>query len=110
MKRQIDRRDILPRYIKPEQIILGDTIRISYPESGGIKVAKEGTVAVREDHGKSRFLLTAEGGQLLVWEPGAPKLRITLLARNPHADDKMDGALFDFTDGTMSQVRARVAN
>lgn len=96
-----------PRFIRPENIEIGDTIRVAYPVNGGIRIIKEGTVAERQDHNACRILLTAEGGHLLAWEPGGQRdIRITLLDRKPVNNDP---TLFDLPmTADLGEVRARI--
>lgn len=82
----------LPRYIKPESADTGDLIRVTYKATEGVTMTREGIVHHVESHGRVRFLMTEEGGNLLAWEPGeGTTARVTLLA----VSDKAQPALFE---------------
>lgn len=81
-----------PRFIKPESVDIGDTIRVTTQGNDGITTEKVGKVARRDDHGNVRAYFTAENGRLLSWTPGKSSPRITLLNREPETNEP---ALFD---------------
>lgn len=96
-----------PRFIRPETVEIGDTVRVTYPVNGGIEVSKVGTVASREDHGNLRIYLTAEGGHLFDWQPHTTRhVRVTLLARNPPASGE---TLFDMPMADIGEIRQRIS-
>lgn len=69
----------LPRFIKPETIVLGDMIRVS-SKCDGIEFARTGIADTREHEGASTVYRTPEGGELLRWIPeNARAFTVTLL-------------------------------
>lgn len=72
-----------PRYVKPENVEVGDYIRVAYPTQDGVQMHKTGRVGRREDHGHVRHVLTSEGGRLFTWEPDKPAVRVTLIESAP---------------------------
>lgn len=70
-----------PRYVKPENVAIGDTIRVTYPPLNGIKTDMVGVVASREYQGSDRVLATAEGGELLRYNPARKPPTVTMLKR-----------------------------
>jgi hypothetical protein len=97
-----------PRPIKPELIEIGDTIRITFKPYEGVTSELIGTVAERKDYGMQRHLHTAEGGRLLVWEPGKHEpVKITLLDRAPRTAETLD--IFDNETGAdIGEIRKRL--
>lgn len=94
-----------PRFIRPETIDVGDTIRVTFKKNDGIEMSLVGTVARREDHGAMRQMITAEGGIILAWSPGeARNVRVTLLDRAPHVAP----ALFDM-NAEIGDIRQRIS-
>lgn len=70
--------------LKPELVEVGDTIAVTYPESGGIKITKTGTVAKRIDYNSVRHMMTEEGSTIFSWEPGKNTgIQVVLLAKKP---------------------------
>lgn len=94
-----------PRFIKPETVDIGDTIRVVAPDVGdGVERSWIGKVATREDNGSVRAYFTAERGRILTWEPGKPYPRVTLLNREPVIEEP---ALFDME--MLDEARERVS-
>lgn len=81
----------LPRKINPENIEIGDTIMVMIPMHKGIRRSTTGTVAERQDQGRTRVYRTAEGGVVLSWEPGRLRPRVILLDRAPVAQTPIPG-------------------
>lgn len=79
-----------PRYITPDKILLGDTIRVSYPETEGIKRDIVARVHTREYEGNDRVLFTKEGGQILRWNFSLRPPTITLLDRKTETPTMLD--------------------
>lgn len=80
-------------YVKPEQVRLGDTVRVVFAENDeGISVTRVGTIAKREYRGQERVMLTAQGGEVFSWVPGVKGPTVILLARNEAAEPE---TLFD---------------
>ena len=80
-----------PRFVKPEQLDIGDLIRITYdPDNTGITATRQGTIARREYVGSERVLYTREGGCLLTWHPEHKSPRITLLAKAEQPQTMLD--------------------
>lgn len=70
--------------IRPENVEIGDRIRITYPVYMGVQRVNEGTVYRRIDDGDIRELHTREGGLLFAWSPKQrPKFTVELLSRAP---------------------------
>jgi len=85
------RNSLIPRPIKPELIVVGDEISVQYPEDGGVTVTKRGVVDNVEAHAGMRYILTAQGGVLAVWQPGKPdKLTFTLEKRATIIEPMLD--------------------
>jgi len=68
-----------PHYIQAPNILIGDTIAVTHSAVHGIQTTHTGTVTRREYRGTDRVLYTAEGGELLAWNPARKPPRITLL-------------------------------
>lgn len=68
------------RFVKPEQIMLGDTIRVNTTNKD-VSVSLVGTVTHREYQGTDRVLYTEQGVVLLRWNPHYANDRVTLLSR-----------------------------
>lgn len=81
----------LPRNIAPENIEIGDTIRVVFKVNKGVVMTHEGTVSERKDQGSVRTLYTDEGGTLFAWEPGRHNLTVTLLNRPPMSQATLPG-------------------
>lgn len=84
---------MLPRYIRPEEIVPGDVIRVRFPEDRGCTTLKEGRVATVKANGADRNVITAEGAVLLVWTPYTSryaKPRVTLLSAGAPVQDELD--------------------
>lgn len=81
----------LPRYIMPENIEIGDTIRVAYPAVNGIKKTMEGTVAAREYVDSIRMLVTAQDAVILAYGPSVPRYTVTLLARRNAEQTPLEG-------------------
>lgn len=98
-----------PRYIRPETIDIGDTIRVTFPKHQGMTNSITGTVAKREEHGMRRHMLTEEGGRLLVWEPGKHEnFRVTLLDRNPKREPEQLEIFNNETGADIGELRKRL--
>lgn len=70
----------LPRYIKPETVMIGDTLRVTRKE-GDVTYSKTGTVASRAYEGAFRAYYSAEGHELLRWRPDQTTPTVTLIHR-----------------------------
>lgn len=82
-----------PVYVKPEQVNVGDTIRVTFKELNGITTEMVGTVHERQHEGSDRVYYTREGGELFRWNISARPTRITLLSeRDPDGQVQ----LFDY--------------
>ncbi|HWV46896.1 MAG TPA: hypothetical protein VN039_12905 [Nitrospira sp.] len=81
----------LPRYVMPENVEIGDTIRVAYPAVNGIKKTMEGTVAARDYSGSVRMLMTAQNAVILVYGPSVPHRTVTLLARRNAEQTQLEG-------------------
>lgn len=80
-----------PRSIDPSLIEEGDTIKVTFPKTGGLEITYTGTVHRRSDHGRTRILYTAEGTPILSWEPkGNKKVHVLLLHRAEKAQEVLD--------------------
>lgn len=83
----------LPRIIAPENIEVGDKIKVTFPPVKGVRMTHEGVVSERRDQGAVRTLYTDEGGTLIAWEPGKRNLSVMLLDRPPVNQTQL--SLFD---------------
>ena len=63
------RKTIEPRYIKPESIHIGDTVRIVWEVDDTERTAT-GKVAKREHYGATTGYYTASGVELFMYNPG----------------------------------------
>ena len=89
-----------PRFIRPEQVEIGDTVRVKVKTVQGVTPIREGVVAERDYRGSERVLLTAEGGELFAWHPSHGGPQVTLLARNEAEPETLFSAKeWDFTNG-----------
>lgn len=102
------RRDLLPRPIAPENVEVGDKVRITHRPDDGVTLSYSGVVGRREDHGDTRHMLTVEGGRLFVWSVKRdPRITIELLDRAPVEQPMLFlGNIGDSLD----EVRERVAS
>lgn len=94
---------VVPREIKPELVEIGDTISVTFPRDGGLTVTHVGRVAKATTHGKTRYLITAEGATVLAWEPTGNRVKIILLKREPVPGE----TLFEMSDN-MHEIRVRI--
>lgn len=92
-----------PRFIDVSLIENGDEISVEYPTDRGITTTLKGIVDHRTDHGKTRYLMTAENATLVSWEPKKnAKVRVTLYSRL-----EPEGAtIFDLPDEIRERMRA----
>jgi len=89
-----------PRYIRPENIRIGDTIRATWTV-GEVEHSRVATVHKRDYEGADRVLFARDGQEILRWHPAHKGPRITLIAEAP---DEPQPMLFD-----MDEVRDRIA-
>ena len=69
----------LPRYVKPEQLYIGDLVRVTW-ETGDTERTITGRIARRDYEGGVRVFTTGDGHELFRWHPAnARSFRITLL-------------------------------
>lgn len=79
-----------PRFIQAASVEIGDTIRVHYPSSKGVIREYVGTVFARDYQGSDRVYSTAEGGELLRWNPARKPPRVTLLAKAAKPETMLD--------------------
>jgi hypothetical protein len=84
----------LPRHIRPENLQIGDTIRVTWSFKG-IERSHTATIAERSYSGQDRIYSTAEGATIFSWNPSLPHPTITLLARA----GEVQPTLFDMREG-----------
>lgn len=86
------------RFIKPETIHIGDTIKATWTRSDLVGSAI-GSVASIDADGPTRTFRTAWGEVIFTYIPGGVnKIRVTLLDPAP---SRADAALFDLEKGVM---------
>lgn len=89
------RREIQPRYIRPESILLGDTIKTSWEWNDATHTIT-GTVAYRDNtlnatfwYTKGGIVLLMRNGQMHALNPEGSRIaKITLLAREITANEE----------------------
>lgn len=69
------------RYIKPENVEIGDTILAISHEQYGVEIMRKGIVASREHEGSDRVYYTKEGAVIMRWNMSLKPRRVTLLHR-----------------------------
>lgn len=86
------------RYIKPETICIGDTIKVTTKEMD-TEVSRVGRVARRLHYNQITEYITAEGVSLLVQNRGMVDCKVTLLKREDGLDVRENNlqTLFDFS-------------
>lgn len=90
-----------PRLIAPELVEIGDEVSVSYEESNGITKTLRGIIAKQVVTGRSRFLMTKEGGTIFSWEPGRRnKVKVTLYSREMVAGQ----TLFEWDEDLMRRI------
>lgn len=78
------------RFIQAASVEIGDTIRVHYPASDGVIREYVGTVFRRDYQGSDRVYTTAEGGELLRWNPARKPPRVTLLNKATKPETMLD--------------------
>lgn len=77
--------------IKPELIIVGDLIEVTYPEKGGMITSHRGRVESISAHGGMRHFLTSENAVIARYSPGVKSdLRFVLIDRMPVVQEMFD--------------------
>jgi hypothetical protein len=79
----------LPRHVKPEQVCMGDVVRVTLPEASGVIVTRTGRVGKRDYEGSVRVFTTREGTHLFSWVPGEKTPTLTLLERVEHPQEQL---------------------
>lgn len=89
------RRKPEPRYVRPENLGIGDMIRASWLVDD-VRISREGKIAKREYDGQFRVFLTNAGHELFRWHPSYPReIRVTLLDRAPVPQPTLFDSLAD---------------
>lgn len=83
----------LPRYIRPENLAIGDMVRVEYPPVKGIVRTMTGTIASREYQGSLCMLSTAEDAVLVAFVPGHHdgSFRVVVLSRRDAEHTQLEG-------------------
>lgn len=90
MKRRFE-----PKYIRPENVLIGDTIRVNYAEHHGLRVSVQAIVHSRVYQGEDRVYSTLEGAEIFRWNPSHKAPTIILVEPAPAVEPSLFDTLAD---------------